>query len=367
MPVYKYRTAKGKTLYYVKYNNITKRGFETKSAAKKYELELMVAPKDPTPTVTYYDVAMGYLEYQKNNSTFGTYQKSLNLFQKFIQPNIPNKKIDKYTELECEQFRTYVNGLPNSTEYKNDILARFKGIFKFACKYYGLEKDPTRYMQRLKKSFEEKQKKINMIVWDETEFERFITTVDKPQYQALFTTLYYTGMRLGEALALNWNDVSDHKISITKSLTRKTDKGTYEIKEPKTVSSIRRLELNDSLYKYLMAYKDSQKKIPGFNDSWFVFGNILPLAQVSIDREKDRAVRISGVKRIRIHDFRHSHASNLIANGANIVAVSKRLGHSNINMTLSTYTHLLEKNSEELVNKLEISSQNLLTKLKSPL
>lgn len=367
MPVYKYQTAKGKTQYYVKVNNTTKRGFKTKSEAKKYELTLLVSPPEQVTTVTYYDVALAYLDHQKNNSTFGTYQKSKNLFQKFIQPNIPNKRIDSYTELECEQFRTYVSELPNSTEYKNDILARFKGIFKFACRYYGLQNDPTRYMQRLKKTFAEKQKRINMTVWDDEEFSKFIAKVDKPVYRALFTTLYFTGMRLGEALALTWNDVSYCKISISKSLTRKTENGTYEIKEPKTVSSIRRIELNESLYKYLMAYKDSVKLIPGFDESWFVFGNIFPLAQASIDREKDSAILRSGVKRIRIHDFRHSHASNLIANGVNIVAVSKRLGHSDINMTLSTYTHLLEKNNDELIGKLEISSQNLLTKLKSPL
>ena len=59
------------------------------------------------------------------------------------------------------------------------------------------------------------------------------------------------------------------------------------------------------------------------------------------------------LKKIRIHDLRHSHATILINNGVNIVAVSKRLGHSDINMTLKVYTHLLEKNADELVDKLE--------------
>ncbi len=66
------------------------------------------------------------------------------------------------------------------------------------------------------------------------------------------------------------------------------------------------------------------------------------------------------IKKIRLHDFRHSHASNLIGEGMDIVAVSRRLGHSNIEMTLNIYTHLLKKNDEKITYYLEKSSQNLL-------
>ena len=90
------------------------------------------------------------------------------------------------------------------------------------------------------------------------------------------------------------------------------------------------------------------------------FGRLKPLPQTSIDRVKDNAIKEAKVPRIRIHDFRHSHASNLIANGVNIVAVSKRLGHSDINMTLKIYTHLIQKSDDELVNFINDSSQILL-------
>ena len=90
---------------------------------------------------------------------------------------------------------------------------------------------------------------------------------------------------------------------------------------------------------------------PDFSDSWFIFGGDSPLAENSITRHKDKAVKLSGVRRIRLHDFRHSHASNLIADGVNIVAVSKRLGHKDISITLNTYNHLFEKNNEELIKK----------------
>lgn len=100
--------------------------------------------------------------------------------------------------------------------------------------------------------------------------------------------------------------------------------------------------------------------IYGFTDDWFIFGRLSPLPQTSIDRVKDNAINKSNVRRIRVHDLRHSHASNLIANGINIVAVSKRLGHSDVNMTLKVYTHLIKKNEDELLAYIDNSSQKLL-------
>lgn len=143
-------------------------------------------------------------------------------------------------------------------------------------------------------------------------------------------------------------------------MTRKTDHMNYEIKEPKSISSIREINLNKSLNEYLLHFKEEEMKIKGFNNDWFIFGRKIPLAENTITRVKDRAIKKTGVKRIRLHDFRHSHASNLIANGVNIVVVSKRLGHSDINMTLSKYTHLLQKSDDELTENIERCSQNVL-------
>lgn len=204
-------------------------------------------------------------------------------------------------------------------------------------------------------------------VWSPEEFEKFISYVNNPTYSLFFTVLYYTGVRLGEAQALTWNDFDGEYIHITKSVTKKTNKGTYEIKEPKSESSIRKVSLGRSLSKYLMSYKAIQEKIEGFKNDWFIFGGTKPLPCTSITRYKDRAVNESGVKRIRIHDFRHSHASYLICSGCNIVAVSKRLGHENVEITLETYTHLISKNEDEAILFVEKSSQNLLTHLKNPL
>lgn len=362
MPIYR---DKKTSTYYVKYRiggkSTTKRGFKLKSDAQKYEIKVKL-DQEKTADIYFHDVAYEYLEYVKNNSAYGTYTKTKRFIDVFILPNIENKKIEKIKDIDCLKFRETVNKLDYSSEYKNAMLGIFKRIFKFASQYYELKYNPASKISRIKQSTKEKLEKRNkqMNIWTNEEFEQFINCVDSKVYKCLFITLYYTGMRRGECLALTWNDFYDSKINVSKSMTRKTDHTNYEIKEPKSISSIREINLNKSLNEYLLQFKEEEMKIKGFNNDWFIFGRKIPLAENTITRVKDRAIKKAGVKRIRLHDFRHSHASNLIANGVSIVAVSKRLGHSDINMTLSIYTHLLQKSDDELTENIERCSQNVL-------
>ncbi len=140
-------------------------------------------------------------------------------------------------------------------------------------------------------------------------------------------------MRIGEAQALTWNDFKDGKLNIDKSLCKLSKSKSYEIKDTKTESS----------------------KIEGFNSNWFIFGSNKPLPRTTIDRIKDDAIKKSKVNRITIHELRHSHASNLISQNINNVAISRRLGHSDINITLKVYAHLMPKNEDELIKYLNKS------------
>ena len=276
---------------------------------------------------------------------------------------IPTEAVFSVTGCDLNYY--YVDLLDYSTRYKNVILSLFKSLFKYARKYYKLKNDPTYVIEPFKSSFEEKMKqkeKELSRVWQVDEFNQFIKYVNNDTYEAFFITLFYTGMRLGEIQALTWKDFKNGELQIVKSVTRKAQGKSYAIKEPKSTSSIRNIQVGKNLEMYLNKYKEKQSKIAGFNEDWFMFGNLKPLAKTTITREKDRAIKEAGVKRISIHDFRHSHASNLIANGINIVAVSKRLGHSSVEMTLRVYTHLIKTTEDQLLSYIDESSQNLLTK-----
>lgn len=349
--------------WYVKYKNQTKRGFRTKTEAQQYEAKLRLDSGVIVDKIYIYDLANDYLEHYKEKVTYGTYHKVETIINTIIIPNIKNKQMNRIVELDCRIFSDYVNNLTYSTKYKNEIMNVYKRLFEYATKFYKLQNNPTYVLEPFKKTYEEKKKKANkeMSVWCDDEFKQFIQFVDKEMYKELFIILYFTGMRLGEALALTWNDYSNQSLSITKSLTRKTKKGSFEIKEPKNLSSIRKIKLGNTLDAFMYDFKQKEMKIVGFDENWYIFGRLSPLPQTNIDRAKDNAIKKANVKRIRMHDFRHSHASNLIANGTNIVAVSKRLGHSDVNMTLEVYTHLIQKSEDELVEFLEKSSHNLLT------
>lgn len=365
MPVYK---NKSNNTWYIKYKNKTKRGFKTKKEALQYEakMKLSMVENLDVQDVYFSDVALDYLDTLKKNTRFSTFQKCNNAIVNIILKNVKNKKIAMVNEIDCRSFYEYVKGLDYSTVYKNYILNKYKVIFKHAQIYFKLHHNPSSVIEQLKPTHEEKIKQRNREsnIWGNDEFEKFISCVRKPMYKELFVLLYMTGMRLGEALALSWKDFDsvNSLIHITKSLTRKTEHGLYEIGEPKNFSSIRDISLGINLTNYLLEYKKREQQTPGFNDEWFIFGKNKPLPQTTIDRVKNRAINESGVPKIKIHDLRHSHASFLIGNGMNIVAVSKRLGHSDINMTLKVYTHLLKKNDKEIIDFLDDSSQNLLKK-----
>lgn len=369
MPVYKYQTKDG-TKWYVKSDNLTKRGFNSRKEALQFEKEHEENATSHLPTFNI--IAEDYLYTKKSSDiTYGSIDRFTSVVTKHVLPLSENKPIDCYTLHDCRDFKINLRKRnPDlSTTTLNYILRQYKAIFKHAVDFYGLEKNPCATIKPFRNTYEEKlQKKENeTCVWSPEEFEKFISCVRNPTYSVFFTILYYTGIRLGEAQALTWNDFDGEYIHITKSLTKKTTKGAYEIKEPKSESSIRKVSLGTNLSNYLIQYKSIQEKIEGFQNDWFIFGGPKPLPCTSITRNKDRAVLESGVKRIRIHDFRHSHASYLICSGCNIVAVSKRLGHENVEITLETYTHLIPKKEDEALIFVEKSSQNLLTHLKSPL
>lgn len=109
----------------------------------------------------------------------------------------------------------------------------------------------------------------------------------------------------------------------------------------KSDSSERTITLDDVTMEYLKPFIAKAKP--------FVFGETRSLPITSVQKVFEEGIKKSGVPRIRIHDLRHSHATMLINNGVNIVAVSRRLGHSDINITLKVYSHLLRKTEDEMV------------------
>ena len=237
-----------------------------------------------------------------------------------------------------------------SYKYKSCLRIYLSGILKYAHRYHNI---PNQLVNV--EGFKNNTEKIQeMNIWSEEEFSKFINCVDRLDYKAYFSALYLTGCRKGELLATNWNDwnLIQNELNINKSITRKVYGKSWTITTPKNIYSNRKISISQSLSDLMQDYKkwyEENKK----EQSNFVFGGSSPFADSNIDRYFKEKCNETNIKKIRIHDFRHSHASLLISKGASIVAVAKRLGHKDIEQTLNTYSHLFKSDESILLTKLD--------------
>ena len=187
------------------------------------------------------------------------------------------------------------------------------------------------------------------------QFNKFIANVDDIVYNALFTTLFYMGLRIGEANGLQWKHIKDNTLTVKQTVNTKMrdDAGNYLITTPKTATSKRTLPLPQIVSRRLLELHEYYANWDEFNAEWFVFGGIKPIAESTIQKEKHRYFKAADLDEIRLHDFRHSCASFLINNGASPLLVSKWLGHSNVTMTLNRYSHLYKSELFEIVKEID--------------
>lgn len=339
MPVYKdeergtwYVKFAYKDLSNGKFRTKTKRGFRTCKEAKKWERENHVSEISGTD-ITFQEAILKYEDFME--TTKDTRRKHKEHFEirfgKFL-----DKKISSITTTQLSDWRQELSHTPYSTATKNTTIALVKSVFKHHCDVYGV-KNPSHVLKKFKSTNEEILEEMK--VWTPTEFEQFISNVDEPEFHAFFSFLFWTGCRRGEAIALQQKDVGNKLVNFRYSQTNQKD----GLKPTKTKQS-RYVQLDDVLWNEIQPLLS--KKTP------YVFGGARGLSPKSIERRWKKYTAQSGLPYIRIHDLRHSHATWLINSGVNIVAVSKRLGHANINQTLKTYTHLLETTDQGMMDKI---------------
>lgn len=188
-----------------------------------------------------------------------------------------------------------------------------------------------------------------MQTWDENDVTRFLEAAKDSPYYALFYTALYTGMRRSELLGLKWGDVDFilSQVYINRSLHHLKD-GSYVFTQPKSAKSRRTIALPPSAFLVLKDHHKKQKLeravlgIPLTDDN-LVFSqfNGKPLRPNTITRAWAMLVARAGLKVIRLHDARHTHASLMLKQGIHPKIVQERLGHTSIQITLDTYSHVV--------------------------
>jgi len=311
-----------------KYKQVLKRGFETRRDAILWENEQIIS-EAKTTSATFGQMMQSALK--ANDTSPETAHKKTTMLQTYFP--LYNEPIEKIKKEDLIAWRSDLADTDLSVRSKNFAIQYLKSVFRFANEIYNIPN-----ISVILKPFKmTKADKPVIEVWTPEEFNRFLAAVELPEYALFFRFLYWTGCRRGEAIALQITDVNGSQVHIHQSMKHKKNGFT----PLKTDSSERTITIDHELLHDLQPNIDSG--LP------FLFGGETPLPISGIQRQFTKAIKESGVKPIRVHDLRHSHATFLINNGANIVAVSKRLGHATINQTLETYAHLFKETDAQLI------------------
>ena len=357
MSVYKNKTGKGwfaKFRYYDwqgKMVYVTKRGFETKRDAQKYEIDFK-AKKSGSSSMGFASFAELYLESIAPRVRESTLVTKRNITQKQIIPYFSNKQIDEITATDVLYWQNELlkkinprTGERFASTYLKTVHSQLSSILNYGVKFYGLRENPAAKVGNIGS---EKGLKINF--WTTEEYKKFSEVMmDEPMAFYAFEMLYWTGMREGELLALTHEDIclKDKSVSITKTFYHVN--GHDVVSDPKTAKSKRVIAMPVALCEEISDYINM---IYSKNPT----DRLFPITKSYLYKKMKEGSQKAGIKKIRIHDLRHSHISMLINMGYSAVAVADRVGHESITITYR-YAHLFPSIQKDMADKLNVEME----------
>ena len=346
-----------------KQNQITKSGFytkkEAKKAAQKLEYKLNVEGGEiTTERNNFSEVVEDWLNVYEQGVKPGT----LRIRKKALDKVLPiwgNKKI---TAIKYDTYQSLITNLsvPYSRNYVESIHHSLSLVFKFAKKRNLIFDIPCRDIEFKKESDSEEDKLENFL--EHVKLKEFLELAKKSKFNddyLIFLTLSLTGLRIGELLALRWQDINLDKkfLRVRHTLYNpNNNQNEYKLNSPKTKKSNRVIPLANKLQKALIAYKkyvDSNFKEQSGTNFVFFSGDYKPLTHTAA-RNRLLSLKKNGNfdKKITLHSFRHTFTSLLIEDNFSILDVSNLLGHTDTSITIKVYTHVTQPKKIELQNSL---------------
>ena len=330
--------------YYTDYTGARKkkkkRGFPTKREATAWEREFLTN-QTAAPTITLNALSELYFEDMAHRLRRSSIENKRWTVEHKVLPYFGKLPLCEITPAAVRKWQSEMMGAGYSGTYLRMMNTQFSALMNYAVRYYGLEKNPCRIAGTMGTGQAEE-----MQFWTREEFSLFIDQVEKVPAHVGFLVLYYTGLRIGEMLALTPADIDLEKktLSVTKSLRLIGQEAV--ITPPKTSRSIRTIDIPSFLCQAIAEYEG---RLYGLATS----DRLFPQSRSYFTKELKRGTDRAGVKRIRLHDLRHSHASLLIEKGTPPLLVAERLGHDSIETTLNTYSHLFPSRRDQLNGILE--------------
>ena len=358
MPVYKdekkntwivkfhYKDNDGKTVY------VTKRGFPLKRDAEMWEDDYKKKLSGDTG-ISFCEFIDLYKKEHYPRLRKSTVAVKENMVDNLITPYFRNMKLNEIDSTDVIRWQnTLLSHDDGKKAYTKSYLATvhsvLSSIFNYAVKYYKLKENPAVTAGKIGSL-----KRTSDAFWTKEEYCRFRNTLTPGSQEFLaFELLYWAGIREGELLALTPDDIDFTHHIVTISKTLHFLKGEVIIDPPKTPDGHRRIKIPATLSTEIKNYID-EKQIPGES---FIF----TLTRAALRYCMDKAGKHTDLRRIRVHDLRHSNASLLIRSGYSPVAIGERLGHSSSYVTLR-YAHMYPGTQKEIADKLNEAMESLIS------
>lgn len=357
----------GKWRYRIRYKNngkfkeVSKSGFRTKreaqSAAKHIEAKLINGISIYDGNMLLQDYLEVWIELKKKQVKQSTLLKINRSFRLYVLPRFGFTKISDIKRLECVQWINKMCETLNIDSVKSYAAPFNNALEDAVTEYKIIDSNP---MKNIKYPRPDKRKK-DIKFFELSELKTLLDiaknqkdTLNNYQYFILTAFLARTGLRLGEALALNWDDLDKNSLSISKTLYR--ENGMDFVTSPKTDSSYRDVALDSKTIDLLKSLKIAKIEYSLKNKDYTLNKKMIfsdyegnPLKQTNYRTYFYKICKLANVPVLSPHSLRHSHAVHLLESGANIKYVSERLGHATINMTANVYLHISQKIERESI------------------
>jgi integrase len=316
---------------------------ELREIEEKIEKGSYVAPRK---TPGFSEITEMYLKAKKPNIRYSTYRNYVGHFENHLKPYFGTIKITRINYNSIERFIQRCQKKEVSIPTLRKILRTLGAIMTYSCKKRYIDYNPIRDIEKPKgQSIHNEDKEIAIII--PLQIRALLDAESDLKYKTLFMVTVMTGMRQGEILGLQWDDIDwvTNQVQVKRTFT------SGRFYDPKSKASKRKIDLAPQLIAQL---KKWQLACPS-NKIGLVFPNEdgKPIESTSLVKRKFLpALKKAAIPRIRFHDLRHTYASLLIDQGENPKYIQAQLGHSSINMTFDIYGHLMKNINPQAASKL---------------
>ncbi len=289
--------------------------FKTRPEAEAFQLSAATHPTFSAGVGVYGSMRQRlgpYLErwlgdYANGRVKTSTFKRYAELVRVHLIPSLGHVQMSRLSPQAIERFYRELAGCVSPTT-AHHVAGMLHGSLKQAIKWGIIIQNPADLVEKPKRA------RYTPVLWTADQARQFINAARGQRHFLLYAMLITTGLRLGEALGLQWADVD-------------LSRGTLLVREGKTASARRAVLMPEELVRELKAIRGVGPVFPRANPWTIRKCYFYPL------------IEQLGLPRIRLHDLRHLHATFLLSGGVDIATVSARLGHSSKAFTLQTYTH----------------------------